>query len=75
MPENQVTDQPDATRCVRCGESLYPLGVVDFRVGGRTGGAHLLLGQWAEVGESKIDFEVLACPACRRIELRIPPEA
>ena len=32
-----------------------------------------LVGEWAELGEDMLSFEVLACTACRRVELRIPP--
>jgi hypothetical protein len=32
----------------------------------------MLMGQWAELGEGILDLEILACPSCRRVELRVP---
>jgi hypothetical protein len=51
---------------------MRSIGVESFRVGGTTGGWKLLLGEWAELGEDMLSFEVLACTACRRVELRLP---
>ena len=34
--------------------------------------SRILLGEWAELGEDMLSFEVLACTACRRVELRLP---
>lgn len=31
-----------------------------------------LMGKWAELGEGLLDVELLACRACRRVELRVP---
>jgi len=42
---------------------------MDFRVGGTGGGWKLLLGEWAELGESMIPLQVYVCPRCGRIEL------
>lgn len=61
-----------ANRCLRCGAPIESLGVHEFRTGGSTGAAHLLFGQWAELGEDKLAFEILACSACRHVELRLP---
>ena len=52
---------------------MRSIGVEPFRVGGTTGGWKLLVGEWAELGEDMLSFEVLACTACRRVELRLPP--
>ena len=61
-------------RCLRCGEDLYELGSADFRTGGTGGGWKLLFGEWAELGEEMVTFEVLGCRACRHVELRLPAE-
>jgi hypothetical protein len=58
--------------CLRCGAELQSMGVEEFRVGGTTGGWKLLFGEWAELGEDKLKFEVRACPSCRTIDLRVP---
>ena len=69
-----ATPPPPPDRCHVCGGSVESLGVEEFRVGGTTGGWKLLFGEWAEVGEGMLAFEVLACTSCRRAELRVPPE-
>ncbi|TMA01332.1 MAG: hypothetical protein E6J99_03040 [Methanobacteriota archaeon] len=63
---------PDG-RCIACKGELQSIGTERFRVGGTTGGWKLLFGEWAELGEDMLSFEVLACTACRRVELRVPP--
>jgi hypothetical protein len=58
--------------CLRCGTLLQPVGIESFRVGGSSGGWKMLFGELAELGEGMIDFEIFACPACRKVELRVP---
>jgi hypothetical protein len=58
--------------CLRCGVQLQVIGIESFRVGGTSGGWKMLFGEWAELGEGMMDFEVFACPNCRKIELRVP---
>jgi hypothetical protein len=60
--------------CASCATALQSIGVEQFRVGGSSGGWKLLFGEWAELGEEMLSLEVLACPACRRVELRVPAE-
>jgi hypothetical protein len=48
------------------------VGVESFRVGGTSGGWKMLFGELAELGEGMMDFEVFACPQCRKVELRVP---
>jgi len=61
-------------QCLRCGRPLWSLGVGDFRMGGTGGGWKLLFGEFAELGEEMVSFEILACRSCRRVELRLPEE-
>jgi hypothetical protein len=58
--------------CLRCKRELTSLGTPAFRIGGSSGPAHLLFGNWAELGESTVEFEVLACDSCGHVELRLP---
>ena len=58
--------------CLRCGVALKAVGIESFRVGGTSGGWKMIFGEWAELGEGMIDFEILACPTCRKVELRVP---
>ena len=64
--------QRDVDACLRCGATLAPMGVDEFRVGGTTGGWKLLFGEWAELGEQMLPLELLACGGCRHIEIRAP---
>ena len=61
---------PDA--CLRCGATISSMGIEEFRVGGTTGAWKLLFGEWAELGEGKLNLEVLACGSCGKVELRVP---
>jgi hypothetical protein len=71
-----MADEPHKTAdaCLRCGKPLYSLGLHEFRMGGTSGGWKLFLGEWAELGEEMVGFEVLACKGCGKVELRIPDE-
>ncbi len=64
--------QTSPDRCVACQGPLQSIGIEHFRVGGVSGGWRMFMGQWAELGEGLLDFEVLACRSCRRVELRVP---
>jgi len=61
-------------RCIACKGTLRSIGTEPFRVGGTSGEWKLLFGEWAELGEDTLPFEVLACTDCRRVELRVPRE-
>ncbi len=63
----------DFGRCLRCGTALLSTGVQEFRIGGKTGGWKLLFGEWAELREGMLPFELLGCPSCRRVEFRAVP--
>jgi len=58
--------------CLRCQRELVSLGTPSFRIGGTSGPAQIFLGNWAELGESTVDLEVLACDSCGHVELRLP---
>jgi hypothetical protein len=64
---------PSGGRCIACQGAMQSIGIERFRVGGTTGGWKLLFGEWAELGEDMLSFEILACTSCRRVELRVPP--
>ena len=61
--------------CLRCGGSLKSIGVEQFRVGGSSGGWKMVFGEWAELGEELLSLEVLACPQCRKVEMRVPEKS
>ena len=56
-------------KCSFCGQNAQFVYTAQFRVGGTSGGARLLLGEWAELGESMIPMYVFICPNCGKIEL------
>ncbi len=67
------TEEPIVAEvCVRCGGTLVSMGVQEFRTGGSSGAMHLVFGDWAELAEDLLSFEILACKTCRRAEFRIP---
>jgi len=72
MATQQPPARPDV--CLACGGTLQSLGVEQFRVGGTSGGWKLVFGEWAELGEDMMSFEILACASCRRAEFRVPQQ-
>ena len=56
--------------CLRCGAVIQSMGIEEFRTGGTSGGIKLLIGEWGELGEQKLPFELLVCPTCRFAEFR-----
>lgn len=54
--------------CATCKITMEPLGQVPIRVGGTSGGWHLLLGNWADVTEGVLPLEVYRCAKCKRVE-------
>ena len=56
-------------RCSNCGRDAQFVYTAEFRVGGTSGGAKLLFGEWAELGERMIPMFVFVCPNCGKVEL------
>ena len=54
--------------CPACKTSMESLGQLPIRVGGTTGGWHLLLGNWADMRESILPLDVYRCGTCKRVE-------
>lgn len=60
---------PDADlKCAGCGGSMESFGKVPLRTGGSTGGMHLLMGGFADAGESLMLLDLLRCRECRRVD-------
>jgi hypothetical protein len=47
---------------------MQPLGQIPIRTGGMAGGWHLLIGEWADMGEGVFPLDVYRCPRCKRVE-------
>jgi hypothetical protein len=56
------------TNCPSCRGELEGLGQIPVRVGGSTGGWHLLLGEWADMTEHVLPLDVYRCRSCGRLE-------
>ena len=54
--------------CVRCRTEMKSLGQIPIRVGGTSGGWHLLLGEWADMTEGVLPLDVYRCDTCTRVE-------
>ena len=55
-------------KCSVCKASMQSLGQVPVRVGGTSGGWHLLLGEWADMTERVFPLDVYRCQGCKRVE-------
>ena len=55
-------------KCPACKSEMDSLGQLPIRVGGTTGGWHLLLGNWADMRESILPLDVYRCGTCKRVE-------
>ena len=53
--------------CSSCKTPMQSLGQVPIRVGGTSGGWHLLLGEWADMTEGVFPLDVYRCPTCKRV--------
>ena len=54
--------------CFACRTPMRSLGQMPIRVGGTSGGWHLLLGEWADVTEGVLPLDIFRCDTCRRVE-------
>jgi hypothetical protein len=48
---------------------MESLGQLPIRVGGTSGGWHLLLGEWADSTERVFPLDAYRCPRCKRVEM------
>ena len=73
-PRTSTQRYPETSvRCLRCDVELRDLGPAEFPRGRQTsGGWKLFFGEWAELGEDMVTLDLLACPKCRHVELRLP---
>lgn len=61
-------------KCHSCNVELEFAAKASFRVGGTSGGWKLLFGEWAELGENMLLFDIYVCPSCGRVELFVDEE-
>ncbi len=54
--------------CYKCKSPMQSLGQLPIRVGGTSGGWHLVLGNLADITEGVFPLDVYRCPKCTRVE-------
>lgn len=55
-------------KCIKCDVGTVRLGQLPVRMGGTSGGWHLVFGELADVGESTVPLDAFRCPKCHRLE-------
>lgn len=53
--------------CVDCKVILQSIGQLPIRIGGTSGGWHLLFGEWADASEGVRPLDAYRCPQCARL--------
>lgn len=61
-------------KCPYCQTDMQDMGTMNFRVGGYSGGAGMLLGGWNQLAEKIQPFEVYRCSSCGKVDFFLPPE-
>ena len=58
-----------SVKCPSCDTAMIDMGDIPFRTGGTSGAAHLLFGNWAELGEGVLHLDAFVCQKCVRVQL------
>jgi len=56
-----------AKKCYSCGTDMQFAQRIPFRIKGTPGLWKLVFGEWAELGEEMLNFDVYVCPSCGEI--------
>jgi hypothetical protein len=67
-PQESVKADEVPVTCPSCQSPMQSLGEVSIRVGGTSGGWHLIAGAWADLGEDLFPLDVYLCSRCKRVE-------
>jgi hypothetical protein len=62
-------------KCPQCRTYMECLGIKQFRTGGKTGGWHLLLGDFAEMQERFLKLEMWVCTQCKQVLFYLPDKS
>ena len=65
---SQKSSNPDTVKCSTCNIDMEVIMDVPFRIGGSSGGWKLLFGEWAELGEDMLSFDLYICHQCGRVQ-------
>ncbi len=52
-----------------CNTGLVDMGDIPFRTGGTSGAAHILFGNWAELGEDVLHLDAFLYQDCGKVQL------
>jgi predicted RNA-binding Zn-ribbon protein involved in translation (DUF1610 family) len=61
--------EKEVKKCYACGGEMRFAQRIPFRIKGTPGLWKLVLGEWGELGEEMLDFNVYLCPTCGEIRL------
>ncbi len=59
----------EAKRCCSCGREMQFAQRIPFRIKGTPGLWKLVVGEWAELDEDMLNFDVYVCPSCGEVRL------
>ncbi len=68
MQDTQQPKSPAHIQCPECKLDMDEILDVPFRIGGSSGGWHLMFGQWAELSEDLLALNMFICHQCGRVQ-------
>jgi predicted RNA-binding Zn-ribbon protein involved in translation (DUF1610 family) len=54
-------------KCYSCGKEMHFAQRIPFRIKGTGGLWKLIVGEWTELGEEMLNFDVYVCPSCGEV--------
>jgi predicted RNA-binding Zn-ribbon protein involved in translation (DUF1610 family) len=67
----QGTSMSETKKCYSCGTEMQFAQRIPFRIKGTPGLYKLFIGEWGELGEEMLNFNVYVCPSCGEIRLSV----
>lgn len=67
-PARRGSEEEATVKCRACEVEMTSLGQVPVRVGGTSGGWHLLFKELADANEQLWPLDVYRCGSCKRVE-------
>ena len=58
-------------KCYSCGIELQFAQRIPFRIKGTPGYWKLIFGEWAELGEEMLNFDIYVCPSCGEVRFSV----
>lgn len=63
--------EKEVKKCYSCGVEMHFAQEIPFRIKGTPGLYKLFFGEWAELGEEMLNFQVYLCPSCGEIRFLV----